>query len=177
MSVLTRNHFDLFGIAERFALDRDALDVAFRNVQATVHPDRFAGAGAVDRRVAMQLATQANEAYRTLRDPASRGAYLCTLHGVDVAFESNTAMPAEFLMRQIEWREALEDARDAADLVQLDRLRGEVDTERDALLARLADAIDARADYPAAAADLRQMMFLDRFALEIDGVEERIQDH
>lgn len=175
MSVLSRNHFELFGLPERYALDAQSLDLAFRSVQTAVHPDRFAAATPTDRRIAMQLATQANEAYRTLRDPASRGVYLCGLHGVDVALESNTAMPPEFLMRQMEWREALDEAREAADIARLEALRDELLAGRDELFARLADAIDARADYQDAAADLRQLMFLDRFAEEIESVEERIQ--
>lgn len=123
MSVLSRNHFELFGLPVRFETDLAALDAAYRGVQGAVHPDRHAGGTAADRRVAMQLATHANEAYRTLRDPARRGAYLCALAGVDVEFESNTAMPAQFLMQQIEWREALDDARAARSAAGLQALR------------------------------------------------------
>lgn len=174
MSVLSRNHFELFGLPVRFEIDAAALDAAYRGVQGAVHPDRHAGGTAADRRVAMQLATHANEAYRTLRDPARRGAYLCALAGVDVEFESNTAMPAQFLMQQIEWREALDDARAARSAAGLQALREGLDDARDALLARLARAIDADGDYVEAAGDLRQMMFLDRFSAEIDDAEERL---
>jgi DnaJ-domain-containing protein 1 len=76
-----------------------------------VHPDKFVNATDAEKRVAMQWATRANEAYQTLKSPQKRAHYLCELNGVDLQTESNTAMPMAFLMQQMEWREALGDAR------------------------------------------------------------------
>jgi molecular chaperone HscB len=172
MNPLTRNHFALFGLPERYRTDPTALEAAFRSVQSTVHPDRFAGGSDAERRVAMQIATQANEAYRTLRDPARRAAYLCELHGVALQSESNTAMPPAFLMQQMEWREQLDEARGRRDHGALETLREALGGERDALLQRLAAAIDEASDYHAAAQCVRQLMFLDRFAADIDAAED-----
>ena len=174
MSSLKKNHFALFGLPEGFAIDPRGLDTAWRNVQGAVHPDRFAGASDTERRVAMQMATQVNEAYRTLKDPARRAAYLCALHGADPLVHSNTAMPADFLMQQMEWRERLQEAADARSTDACDALRGEVDHMRAALIAALGSAIDAQGDYPLAAERVRQLMFVDRFASEIDDAEERL---
>ena len=99
--------FALFGLPERFALDAAQLDAKWKTLQGAAHPDRFATETAAAQRVAMQWAIRINEAYRRLKDPLARAAYLCALHGADVEAESNTAMPAAFLMQQMDWRDAL----------------------------------------------------------------------
>lgn len=168
------NHFALFGLPERFALDAKALDKAYRDVQGQVHPDRFADAGATEQRVALQWATRANEAYHTLRDPLRRAAYLCTLRGADLKTESNTAMPAEFLMRQLESREALDDARDADDAAGLQKLEAALDHERSALIRRLEIALDEAPHIGHAVEAVRQWMFIERFSEDLASVAERL---
>ena len=105
---LDSDDFELFGLPRRHALDLAALDARWRELQAKVHPDRFATEGPGAQRVAMQWAVRVNEAYQRLKDPLKRAAYLCELGGEPVASETNTAMPAEFLMQQMQWREALD---------------------------------------------------------------------
>ncbi|MEN9314134.1 MAG: hypothetical protein RIS35_527 [Pseudomonadota bacterium] len=174
MNPLTKNHFELFGLPERFSLDPAELDRAYRAVQSAVHPDRFAAAGDTDRRIAMQLATQVNEAYRTLRNPTGRAAYLCELNGADPQIHSNTAMPAGFLVQQMEWRERLDDASASRRRDELGRLREELEAARHDLLRELASSLDDAGDFPAAAGWVRQLMFIDRFAVEVDDTEERL---
>src|SRR5437773_10894736 len=108
-----QNHFELFGLQPAFSLDETALERSYREIQSRVHPDRFAHASDAERRASLQWTTRVNEAYRTLRDPVQRAKHLLELHGVDVAFETNTAMPAEFLMQQMELREKLDEAKHA----------------------------------------------------------------
>jgi molecular chaperone HscB len=158
------DHFELFGLTPSFAVDLGALEAAYKRVQAQVHPDRFATGSAAERRVAMQWATQANEAYRTLRDPGRRAAYLCERHGVAIDAESNTAMPPAFLMQQMTWREALDDVR--ASGLGGDALMAEVEQARVETTKALAEAIDVQGDYARAAALVRQLMFIDRFRAE-----------
>ncbi len=160
------DHFALFGLPSRFALDPASLDEAYRRVQAQVHPDRFAAAGAGERRAAMQWAARANEAFRTLRSPLARAAYLCEKHGQPIQAESNTAMPAEFLLQQMQWREELDEAR-AGDRAAVQSLAREVETRRDEVLSRVASALDDRHDYAAAAAGVRELHFIDRFRDEL----------
>jgi molecular chaperone HscB len=166
------DHFELFGLPPRFAIDLDALERAYRDVQARVHPDRFAAGTAAERRVAMQWATRANEAYATLRSPRKRAAYLVERAGVPIEAESNTAMPPAFLMQQLEWREALDEAR--GDVDALAALRATVDEERGELLAALERALDAQHDHAGAAALVRQLMFVERFASEIGDADEAV---
>src|SRR5690606_5182604 len=119
---ITQNHFELFDLPVQFSIDLDQLNQQFRKVQSEVHPDRFAAASGAERLKSMQLATLANEAYQTLKNPTSRARYLLQLQGIDTQEDSNTAMPGDFLMLQMEWREAMEEAVDANDINALDVL-------------------------------------------------------
>lgn len=167
------DHFELFGLPPRFAIDLDALERAYKGVQAQVHPDRFASGTAAERRVAMQWATRANEAYTTLRSPQKRAAYLVERAGVPINAETNTAMPPAFLMQQMEWREALDEARD--DPAALADVRATMNDERNELVAAIGHAIDEAQDWTQAAALVRQLMFIDRFASEIGSADEAVQ--
>ena len=161
-----QNHFELFQLPARFDVDMDRLDAAYREVQGRVHPDRFVNASDAEKRVAMQWATRANEAYQTLRSPQKRAQYLCELNGVDLQTESNTAMPMDFLMQQMELREALADARASKDAEALDALDAQVRGERKARLAQVGKLLDA-GDYGQAAQGVRALMFLDKFGDEL----------
>ena len=157
--------FELFGIPRRFEQDRAALDERWRALQAQVHPDRFATEGAAAQRVAMQWAVRVNEAYRRLKDPLQRAAYLCELASVPIDAENNTAMPSEFLMQQMAWRESLDDACAAPDV---ERLADEVAAHRRDALAALRVSLDERHDAQQAAQQVRALMFVERFADDID---------
>jgi molecular chaperone HscB len=170
-----QNHFELFGLSPSYGLDKEALEKAYREVQSRVHPDRFAHAGDAERRASLQWTTRVNEAYRTLKDPVQRGRHVLELHGVDVAFETNTQMPAEFLMQQLELREELESATGRKDASDLDRLRSGLRDQKTSLEGDIARAIDARKDYAAAAELVRKLMFLDRLDSEIDLAYEEIE--
>jgi molecular chaperone HscB len=164
----TQNHFELFGLAPAFALEAAALERSYREIQSRVHPDRFAHAGDAERRASLQWTTRVNEAYRTLKDPVQRARHVLELQGVDVAFETDTAMPSDFLMQQMELREALEAAVEAKDAVSLDALRKDLSQKRKILEGQIGEHLDARKDYPGAAQLVRKLMFLDKLGEEID---------
>jgi len=161
---LDDDDFALFGLPQRFGLDRAQLDQRWRAVLAEVHPDRFAAQGTASQRLAMQWAVRVNEAYRRLQDPLARGRYLCELRGAGVDAQSNTAMSAEFLMHQMAWREALEEAPDAHAVHLLDN---EVAAHEQGLLTRLEQQLDGQGDPTAAAHTVRALMFVDRFRQDI----------
>jgi len=167
-----KNHFELFGLTPAYALDLDHLDRAYRDIQSKVHPDRYAQAGDAERRASMQMTTQVNEAYRTLKSPVRRASYLLELNGVDTGFETNTAMPPEFLMEQMDLREKLEQARDVA---ALDLIRKHLFKDKKALEIRVAECIDAKRDYESAKELVRKFMFLDKFGEEIDAAYESLE--
>jgi len=167
-----QSHFDLFGLPAAFAVEADALERSYREIQSRVHPDRFAHAGDAERRASLQWTTRVNEAYRTLKDPVQRARHLLELHGVDVAFETNTAMPADFLAQQMELRESLEDAKTPA---ALDQMRKALLQQKSLLEREIAEAIDARKDYAGAAGLVRKLQFLDKLDAEIDAAYEAIE--
>jgi molecular chaperone HscB len=169
-----QNHFELFDLPAKFDIDTTALDTAYRDVQGRVHPDRFVNAGDTEKRVAMQWATRANEAYQTLKNPLKRARYLVELHGVDLQTESNTSMPMDFLMQQMEWREALGDARAAKDAKALDDIDVQLKHERKARLAKIGRELDA-AQYEQAAQDIRALMFIDKFGDEVHYAFEALE--
>ena len=169
------SHFELFGLAPAFALDRVALERSYRDIQSRVHPDRFASAGDAERRASLQWTTRVNEAYRVLTDPVQRAKHILELHGVDVAFETNTQMPTDFLMQQLELREELEGAVRKKDAAALDGLRCGLSESRALLGNEIAEAIDVRKDYAGAADLVRKLMFLDRLHEEVGAAYEEVE--
>jgi molecular chaperone HscB len=157
--------FDIFGLAPQFAIDRAALDARWKDLQREAHPDRFATAPPAAQREAMQWSVRINEGYQRLKDPLRRAAYLCELHGAPVRAEDNTAMPAAFLMQQMQWREDLDDAET---LVDLERMAAEVAAARLKMLEALQLIADVQHDHAALAQQVRSLMFVERFAHDVD---------
>ena len=162
---LQSSDFELFGLPQRFAQDRAAIDQRWKELQREAHPDRFAGQGASAQRAALQWSVRINEAYQRLKDPLKRAAYLCQLRGAAIEAENNTAMPADFLMEQMEWRESLDDASSEEALAELsDRVM----ERRREMLGRIGQLLDLQADAPAAAQQVRALMFIERFAEDVE---------
>lgn len=168
------DHFTLFGLPRAQSLDLESLENSFRAVQAKVHPDKHAHAGDADRRLAMQWATRVNEAFQTLKSPGKRARYLLSLLGHDPQIESNTAMPTEFLISQMELREAVIEARAAANEDALDAVRLRLLNEIKVEYQRLAELIDVAKDFAAAANLVRQLMFQEKLLNEIDDALEAV---
>jgi molecular chaperone HscB len=166
------SHFELFGLSPAFALDTEALERSYREIQSRVHPDRYAHGSDAERRASLQWTTRVNEAYRALKDPLLRGKHLLELHGVDLQFETNTQMPGEFLTQQLELREELEAAASKKDVAKLDGVRERLLQEKKQMEGRLREAIDARKDHAGAAELVRKLMFLERMDAEIDAAYE-----
>lgn len=162
---LHHSDFELFGLPQRYAQDRAAIDQRWKELQREAHPDKFAAQGATVQRAALQWSVRINEAYQRLKDPLRRASYLCELRGAPIEAHSNTAMPADFLMEQMEWREALEDAAGEA---ELDALSGRVMARRKEMLGDIARLLDLEGDAPAAARQVRALMFIERFAHDIE---------
>lgn len=157
--------FTLFGLAPRFRQERSAIDAAWKQLQAQAHPDKFASQGASAQRLAMQWSVRINEAYQRLKNPIQRAAYLCALQGQAINAHSNTAMPGDFLMQQMEWREALEDARGPQ---ALEALLDEAAHWQKTALARCATLLDEAHDYAAAAQTVRQLLFVEKFIADVE---------
>ena len=162
---LQSSDFELFGLPQQFRQERARIDARWKELQREAHPDRFAAQGASAQRVALQWSVRINEAYQRLKNPLKRADYLCELLGAPIEAESNTAMPAEFLVQQMEWREALDDAQDEA---ALEALADQLEGERTALVDAIARLLDDTHDALAAAEQVRALMFIERFGEDIE---------
>jgi molecular chaperone HscB len=177
-SVLTQNYFAIFSLPRRYALDRGLLDMRYRDLQRSVHPDRFASASDQERRVSMQQAAQINEAYQVLRDPLKRGRYLLQLSGIHLDDRQGAHQDADFLMQQMELRESLAEVRQQDDpLGALDRLGGDIEAHFRELEARLSQVLDADAgDAAEAAALVQKMQFFSRLREEVQQLQAELED-
>jgi molecular chaperone HscB len=172
----SKNHFELFGVEPAFEIDLGRIEQVYRDIQTQVHPDKFAHATDAEKRLSMQWATHANEAYQTLRHPISRARYLLQLHGVETQEETNTTMPPEFLMAQMEWRDAISEAKDAAEAAELDHLSSKLRKEMHQLESRLAQQIDTEHDYAHAAETVRKMRFFQKLKEDILSALEALEN-
>jgi molecular chaperone HscB len=168
---LQSNDFELFGLPQRFGQDSAAIDARWKELQREAHPDRFAAQGAAAQRVAMQWSVRINEAYQRLKDPLKRAAYLCELAGAPINAENNTAMPAQFLIEQMEWREALDGAQGEADLESLDE---QMNRSRRETLQRIEQLLDDQGDPAGAAQQVRGLMFVERFGRDVQARFEQL---
>ncbi len=162
---LQSDDFELFGLVQQFAQDRLAIDGRWKELQREAHPDEFAAQGAAAQRMAMQWSVRINEAYQRLKDPLKRAAYLCELNGAAVNAENNTAMPAAFLMQQMEWRESLDDAESLADV---EAISAELMKARHNTLQKCEHLLDTEHDYSGAVGQVRALMFIERFAHDVE---------
>lgn len=160
----------------QFALDMALLDQHYRKLQAEVHPDRFAAASPGERMQSMQWATQANEAYRTLKHPTTRARYLLALHGVDTEEENNTAMPADFLMLQMEWRETVEEAYDERNIAALDASLKQMREQAQALEQKLVAILDQQQAWQEAAGIVRKLSFIDKIRADVEHKISKLED-
>jgi len=168
---LHSSDFELFGLPMKFAQDREAIDGRWKELQREAHPDRFAAQGQAAQRIAMQWSVRINEAYQRLKDPLKRAAYLCELRGAPVNAQTNTAMPSDFLVQQMAWREALEEAQSEEKLDQLD---GELQRVRDEAMQRVERLLDEQGDAAAAAQQVRALMFIERFGHDVQDRFEQL---
>jgi molecular chaperone HscB len=168
---LQASDFELFEIPAQFAQDRSVLDAKWKDLQREAHPDKFAAQGAAAQRIAMQWSVRINEAYNRLKDPLKRATYLCELNGAPIQAHTNTSMPPAFMMMQIEWREALEEAESAEELEKIEQQTANYKREQ---LSKIEQFIDVKRDYPAAANEVRALMFVARFVGEIEARLDKI---
>lgn len=186
MTPAARNHFELLGLPQGYALDTAALEGAYRRLQATVHPDRAEAGDDAAQRAAIEASARANEAYRTLRDPVLRASYLLQLRGVDAFDETDTRLALPFLEQQLERRERAADAADVEDVATLERLVDEVRAEiasREGRLGAVLEGLDAPgaakqagAGYEVAKTQVRELRFLTKLADDVNGMLAALDD-
>lgn len=176
MADFTQDHFALFGLAPAFSIDLTQLEQSYRDIQSQVHPDKHAHLGDVERRLAMQWATHANEAYQTLRQPLARARYLLQMNGVESGEETNTAMAPAFLMEQMEWREAIGEAKAAEAVEELERLAARLRLEMQERQEGLRVSLDEARNFAKAAEQVRELKFMEKLREEIFHALEALEE-
>lgn len=161
-----QNYFDFFNLPEQFTIDLQELDQAYKKIQKLVHPDRFVTATEAEKRIAMQWAAMANDAYQTLSDPLKRSVYICELNGYDVQKETHVSMDPEFLMQQLQWREQLQKIRETRNQSTLEKLAEQQLLVRRQQMEEVENSLNQR-QFENAMQKIRKMMFLEKFGEEI----------
>lgn len=162
-------YFTLFQLEPQFDIDTDSLEQNYRTLAARFHPDRFASASAFEQKQAVMMSSTVNEAYRTLKNPTDRAAYLLRQQGIDADAPKHTSFAPEFLMQQMEWRETLAEARGGQDQTALPALDKEISGAQQELWRDLREAF-RRQQYEDAAQLVRQGRFLDKLKKEISNL-------
>lgn len=177
-----KDPFDTLGVAPRFALDLPALELRHRELSRALHPDRFAGATAAERRMSLGRAIDVNEAFRALKDPVRRAEALLLRAGAAVGETSEPKPNPALLMEMMEVREELSDAKRARDLAAVDRLASAMRAREGATLGRLGRAFDGDGDPPRASPTppheilplLGELRYIRRFLDEVSAIEEEL---
>ena len=168
--------FATLGLEPAFDLDVAALERTHRELSRALHPDRYAGAPAGERRRALERAVVVNQAFRALRDPLTRAEALFALRGVPLG-DGHEPQPSEaFLMDVLEWREELGDAKARRDPARVAALGAAAKEGTERVLRALASAFEAGGDLRAQVALLGELRFYRRFAEEISAAEDDLLD-
>ena len=169
------SYFELFEREPAFELDQAQLAEVYRRLARDVHPDRFVQAGEAEQRQAVERSADLNEAYRVLRSDSARARYLLSLSGAEMELEATVHDP-EFLFQQMQWREELEEIRDRADIDAIAPFRQRLRAAATAINTEFASVWQNEQQRAQAERLVRRMQFLDKLALEVRDLEERLDD-
>ncbi|MGB1270576.1 MAG: Fe-S protein assembly co-chaperone HscB [Endozoicomonas sp.] len=171
---LTRNYFELFQLPVSCEVDARKLTSYYRELQKTIHPDRFVGDSERQQRLSVQYAAHVNEAFNTLKEPLSRAVYLLKLSGRDLDMENNTVMDPAFLMEQMELREAASDLKtEDRPKAEFDRLMSRVEEGIEAILSQFRGLWQSGTDQDLDQAEtvVRKLQFMVKLAAELEQLE------
>lgn len=106
------DYFAALGVPRRLTLDPSHLETLYHDLGRRLHPDRFANSSAQVRAASLSATALLTRAFRSLRDPVSRGLYWLELHGEKLATDNKT-VPPELAELIFEVQEVLSELRDA----------------------------------------------------------------
>ena len=176
VDISSQNYLEIFALEDTFHLDMPRLTHEYRQLQARYHPDKFVGADDRERRVALQYTSILNDAYETLKSPLRRAAYLLSLHGVDPEENVQAHLGGDFLLRQMQLREELEEIEQSESMEQLDAFKAQVEEETDTYISRFA-GLYAEGQYNEAKPVYSRLQFLCKLHSEVDETEEKLLDY
>jgi len=172
---LSQNFFELFGLPESYDIDISQLSIRYRNLQSTIHPDKFASATDLERRLSVQKSALINQAFQTLKHPLSRAQYMLQLRGVELSNQSSPPMDPEFLMQQMRLREELEHVRGHSQPMSvLNKINREIDQALAAQTSSIKILFSERENpnIPKMTDLVRRMQFMFKLQQEVMSLEE-----
>ena len=173
---IKENYFELFDIPVQFRVDQKELSSRYRELQRAYHPDRFTQQSDQEQRLALQYSSYVNEAYEVLASPVRRAEYLLKLHGIERDQSKTLSSDPQFLMQQMEWREALEGVRENPQPeTALEDLRRKALSEQDGIEKTFISLMD-QAAFQQASINVDKMHFLDKLLREIEQLEDEFLD-
>ena len=166
--------FDTLGVEPRFDLDLGAVEQRHRDLSRALHPDRYSGAPAAERRLSLGRAIDVNEAFRVLKDPIRRAEALLRRAGVAVGEISEPRPPPDLLMEMMEAREELSAAARAKDLARTAQLAEGMRARQESVVRHLAAVLDKGNPHDMAAAlpSLGELRYIRRFLDEVSAIED-----
>lgn len=133
------DYFSFLGLPRKLNLDATQIEQQFRALSRQFHPDFYYNATPTERRASLERSSYLNDAYRTLKQPATRVAYLLEVEGVLKAgdHEAGKKVPASLLEEVFALNEELDEVRDL-------RASGAPETQWRPRLASAAEPIEAK---------------------------------
>ena len=163
---MSQNFFTLLKLPEVFVIDLEKLNQNYQSIQKEIHPDRFASLGDDTKLESIKKTAQVNDAYQTLKSPIRRAEYLLQLHGVNIHDEKYTAVPQDFLMQQMEWREELETHKQ--DKLALEKLAADIQKNKNEMINQLPAFFDNKDDLNDAIKTTRELNFIEKIEQHIN---------
>ena len=163
---MSQNFFTLLKLPEAFVIDLEKLDQNYQDIQKEIHPDRFALFDDETKLESIKKTAQVNDAYQTLKSPIRRAEYLLQLHGVNIHDEKYTAVPQDFLMQQMEWREELETHKQ--NKLALEKLAADIQKNKNEMMNQLPSFFDDKDHLHDAIQITRELNFIEKIEQHIN---------
>ncbi len=170
---MTVNPFAVLGLGASFDVNLASLEKTHRELSRTLHPDKFVGSGAGERRMALSKAVEVNEAWRIVRDPVKRAEALFELAGIAVGERAEPKPSAALLMDMMDQREALAEAKAARDMNRVNALARAIEARVEEADRALSEGFRKGAD-TSLVQKLGELRFYRRFLDEVSAIEDEI---
>src|SRR5678810_557890 len=89
------DYFAFLGLPRKLLIDPGDLERRFRDLSRKFHPDYFYNASPAERLASLERSSYLNDAYRTLKQPISRIAYLLEIEGMWTSAEKSGGQAAK----------------------------------------------------------------------------------
>lgn len=165
------NPFEIFQIPVNFVIDWQEIDNKYLALQKIFHPDNFATASSLEKRLAMQQSAQINDALQILKNPILRAEAIIQIHTgkiIDIETQTNFDMP--FLMQQMAWREQLEEITNNKNTSELECFFNTIKQEEAQILNELQNLLENH-NWEQAEKILHKLRYISKLISEINHLD------